>query len=67
MTNGAVNNGHLHEEVRERLAESRSLQRVAAALLQRLSLEEVFETVRREARYLTGAAGDGIYLVEEEA
>jgi signal transduction histidine kinase len=67
MTNGAVDKARLHEETRERLAESQSLQRVTAALLQRLSLEEVFEVVRREARHLTGAAGDGIYLLEEEA
>jgi signal transduction histidine kinase len=67
MTNGAANKARLHEETRERLAESQSLQRVTAALLQRLSLEEVFDVVRREARHLTGAAGDGIYLLEEEA
>ena len=66
MTNGAVNKARVHEETRERLAESLSLQLVTAALLQRLSLEEVFEVVRREARHLTGAAGDGIYLLEEE-
>jgi signal transduction histidine kinase len=67
MTNGAVNSARLHEETSQRLAESQGLQRVTAALLQRLSLEEVFEVVRREARQLTGAAGDGIYLLEEEA
>jgi signal transduction histidine kinase len=62
-----VDDARLHEETRERLAESQSLQRATAALLQRLSLEEVFEIVRREARHLTGAAGDGIYLLEEDA
>jgi len=67
MINLADNDALLHEETRGRLAESQSLQRVTAALLQRLSLEEVFEIVRREARHLTGAAGDGIYLLEEEA
>jgi signal transduction histidine kinase len=67
MINLADNDALLHEETRERLAESQSLQRATAALLQRLSLEEVFEIVRREARHLTGAAGDGIYLLEEEA
>jgi signal transduction histidine kinase len=67
MTKGATNKARLHQETRERLAESQRLQWVTAALLQRLSLEEVFEIVRREARHLTGAAGDGIYLLEEEA
>jgi signal transduction histidine kinase len=67
MTNGAVNDVLLHEVTRERLAESQTLQRVTAALLQRLSLEEVLQIVRREARHLTGAAGDGIYLLEEDA
>jgi signal transduction histidine kinase len=67
MTKGVANKARLHEETRERLAESQRLQWVTAALLQRLSLEEVFEIVRREARHLTGATGDGIYLLEEEA
>lgn len=67
MTNGATDEVRTHEETRERLAESRSLQQVTAALLQRLSLEEVFEIVRREARHLTGAAGNGIYLLEEDS
>lgn len=67
MTDGAVNNARLHEQTRQRLAESQTLLRVTAALLQRLALEEVFEIVRREARAITGAAGDGIYLLEEDA
>jgi len=67
VTNGSVDDARLHEETRERLAESQALQRVTAALLQRLSLEEVCEIVRREARAITGAAGDGIYLLEEDA
>ncbi len=66
MTNEADTNDRLHDETRQRLAESQSLQQMTAALLHRLSLEEVFEIVRREARQLTGAAGDGIYLLEEE-
>jgi len=66
MTKGAANKARLHEETRARLAESQRLQWVTAALLQRLSLEEVFEIVRREARQLTGAAGDGLYLLEED-
>lgn len=67
MANRAANNPRLHKQTRQRLAESQSLQRVTAALLHRLALEEVFEIVRREARAITGAAGDGIYLLEEDA
>ena len=67
MTNGTANgNGRSHEETRQRLAESRSLQRVTAALLQKLTLDEVLEIVRREARHLTGAAGGSIFLLEED-
>lgn len=66
MTNGTLNgNGRSHEETRRRLAESRSLQRVTAALLQKLTLEQVFEIVRHEARHLTGAAGSSVFLLEE--
>ena len=67
MTNEVADKARLHEETRGRLAESQSLQRVTAALLQRLSLEQVLEIVRREARAITGASGDGIYLLEDEA
>ncbi len=67
MTSRAANNPRLHKQTRQMLAESQALQRVTAALLQRLALEEVFEIVRREARAITGAAGDGIYLLEEDA
>lgn len=68
MTNGSVNgNGRSHDETRRRLAESRSLQRVTAALLQKLTLERVFEIVRREARDLTGAAGGSVFLLEEDS
>ncbi len=65
MSNEPVDNARLHEETRQRLAEVQSLQRVTAALLQKLTLDEVLEIVRHEARHLTGAAGDGIYLLEE--
>jgi nitrate/nitrite-specific signal transduction histidine kinase len=67
MTHEGVNNGRSHEETRQRLAESRSLQRVTAALLQKLTLNEVLEIVRREARQLTGASGGGIFMLEEES
>ncbi|MCE5259433.1 MAG: GAF domain-containing sensor histidine kinase [Chloroflexi bacterium] len=60
-------NGQSHEETRQRLAESRSLQRVTTALLQKLTLDQVFEIVRCEARELTGAAGGSIFLLEEDS
>ncbi len=63
-TNG---NGRSHEETRWRLAESRSLQRVTAALLKKLTLDEVLEVVRQEARQVTGAAGGAIFLLEDES
>ncbi|MHB0857553.1 MAG: GAF domain-containing sensor histidine kinase [Anaerolineae bacterium] len=60
-----TSNGRSHEETRRSLAESRTLQRVTAAFLQKLTLDQVFEIVRHEARQLTGAAGGGIFLLEE--
>jgi signal transduction histidine kinase len=67
MTYEHTNNGRSYEETRQRLAESRSLQRVTAALLQKLTLNQVFEIVRHEARQLTGAVGGSIFLLEEES
>ena len=59
MAGETVTNGRAHDETRKRLAESRSLQRVTAALLQKLTLEQVLGIVRQEARNLTGASGGG--------
>jgi len=67
MTDETVANVRLHGETRRRLAESESLQRVTAALLQRRTLDEVLEIVRHEARQLTGAAGGGVFLLEDDA
>jgi signal transduction histidine kinase len=67
MSYEAVNNGRSHEETRQRLAESRSLQRVTTALLQKLTLDQVFEIVRYEARQLTGAEGGSVFLLEEDS
>lgn len=61
----AVDNARLYEETRRRLAESQGLQRVAAALLRKVSLEEVLEIVCTEAQQLTGAAGSAVLLVED--
>ena len=67
MTYKTINNGQSHEDTRQRLAESRSLQLVTAALLQRLTLDEVLEIVRKEACHLTDAAGGSIFLLEDDA
>jgi signal transduction histidine kinase len=67
MAMESTHNGRSHEETRQRLAESRSLQRVTAALLQKLTLDEVLDLVRREARQVTGAAGGTVFLLEDEA
>jgi signal transduction histidine kinase len=61
----AVDKARLYEETRQRLAESQGLQRVAAALLHKVSLEGVLEIVCTEAQQLTGAAGSAVLLLEE--
>ncbi|MBN2002069.1 MAG: PocR ligand-binding domain-containing protein [Anaerolineae bacterium] len=61
----AVDNARLYAETRQRLAESQGLQRVAAALLRKVSPEEVLEIVCAEAQQLTGAAGSAVLLVED--
>ncbi len=66
MTDETIDNVRLHGETRRQLAESQSLQRVTAALLQRRTLDEVLEIVRHEARQLTGAAGGGVFLLEDD-
>ena len=65
VTDEATVDGQSHEQTRQRLAESLTLQRVTAALLQKPTLDQVFAIVRREARQLTGAAGGSILLLEE--
>jgi signal transduction histidine kinase len=67
MNFGVNNNGRSHEETRQRLAESRSLQRVTTVLLQKLALDQVLEIVRLEARQLTGASGGSVFLLEEDS
>ncbi len=61
----AVDNARLYAETRQRLAESQGLQRVAAALLRKVSPEEVLEIVCAEAQQLTDAARSAVLLVEE--
>ena len=60
----AIENARLYEEATRRLAESEGLQRVAAALLEKLDSGEVLDIVCEEARQLTGAAGSAVFLLE---
>jgi GAF domain-containing protein len=60
----AVDNARLYEETRRRLAESQGLQRVAAALLHKVSPEEVLEIICAEAQQLTGAKGSAVLLLD---
>jgi len=67
---GAIYSESLHnqlvKESRQRLAESESIQRTMAALLQKLNLDEVLEIVCSEARNLTRATGSAVLLLENE-
>jgi len=56
----------LSDDSNRRLAESESLRRTIAALLQKLTLDEVLEIVCSEACRLTGATGSSILLLDEE-
>ncbi|HTP11341.1 MAG TPA: GAF domain-containing sensor histidine kinase, partial [Anaerolineae bacterium] len=61
----AIENARLYQETRQRLAESKALQRVTAALLQKIDLGDVGELVCAEARNLTGAQGSAFLLLED--
>ncbi|MBN1873707.1 MAG: PocR ligand-binding domain-containing protein [Anaerolineae bacterium] len=63
----AVDNARLYTETRQRWAESQGLQRVAAALLHKISPEEVLKIVCAEVQQLTGATGSAVLLVEDGA
>ena len=56
----------LLNESHQRLAERESIQRTMAAMLQKLSLDEVLEIVCSEARKLTKATGSAVLLLEDE-
>jgi len=53
------------DEGRQQLAESESLRRTMAALLQKLKLDEVLEIVCSEACRLTNTTGSAVLLLEE--
>lgn len=57
---------HGVEDERRRLAESESLRRTMAALLQKLKLDEVLEIVCSEACRLTNTTGSAVLLLDEE-
>ncbi|MFN8475705.1 MAG: GAF domain-containing sensor histidine kinase [Anaerolineae bacterium] len=61
----AIENVRLYEETSRRLDESQSLQRVTAALLQKLDLNAVLEIVCSAAQRLTGAPGSILFLLED--
>lgn len=56
----------IYEQMRRRLSESESIQRIAQGLLQRISLDEVLKIVCAEAMLLTGATGSAVLLLEED-
>ena len=67
MSINGAENARTHDEIRQRLAETRSLQRVTAALLQKLTLDQVLALVRQESRSVTGAEGGTVFLLEDES
>ncbi|MGD2206536.1 MAG: GAF domain-containing protein, partial [Anaerolineae bacterium] len=60
----ALETARLYDETQRQLAESQSMQRVTAALLQELSLEEVLEVVCTEARRLTAATVSAVCVLD---
>jgi len=55
-----------HEETNRRLAESNSLQRLTAMLLQQQTLDDVLPLVCSEVQQMTGAQGARLLLLENE-
>ncbi len=56
----------IYEQMRQRLSESESIQRIAQGLLQGIGLDEVLKIVCAEAMQLTGATGSAVLLLEED-
>ena len=56
----------LYDQMRRRLSESESIQRIAKGLLQRIGLDEVLQIICAEAMQLTGATGSAVLLLEED-
>src|SRR5688572_10916386 len=56
----------IYEQMRRRLSESESIQRIAQGLLQGIGLDEVLKIVCAEAMQLTSATGSAVLLLEED-
>jgi nitrate/nitrite-specific signal transduction histidine kinase len=56
----------IEDQLRRRLAEIESLQRIAKGLLQKIGLDEVLEIVCTEAMQLTSAKGSAVLLLEKD-
>jgi len=63
----ARQNTELYGELRRRLAESESFNRVLVSLLQKTVLEQVLDIVCAEAQSLIGATGSAILLLTDQA
>jgi signal transduction histidine kinase len=63
----ARQNAELYGELRRRLAESESSNRVLVSLLQKTVLEQVLDIVCAEAQGLIGATGSAILLLTDQA
>ncbi len=60
-------NAELYGELRRRLAESESFNRVLVSLLQKTVLEQVLDIVCAEAQGLIGATGSAVLLLTDQA
>jgi signal transduction histidine kinase len=56
----------IYDQMRRRLSESESIQRIAKGLLQRIGLDEVLQIICAEAMQLTGATGSAVLLLEDD-
>ena len=56
----------IYDQMRRRLSESESIQRIAKGLLQRIGLDEVLQIICAEAMQLTGATGSAVLLLEAD-
>jgi signal transduction histidine kinase len=63
----ARQNAALYTELRRRLAESESFNRVLVSLLQKTVLEQVLDIVCTEAQSLIGATGSAVLLLTDQA
>ncbi|HSN75535.1 MAG TPA: GAF domain-containing sensor histidine kinase [Anaerolineae bacterium] len=63
----ANKNAELQRELRRRLAESESFNRVLVSLLQKTVLDQVLDTVCSEAQGLIGATGSAVLLLTDQA